>query len=108
ALMEEVGAPGLEKAVRPLAVIPVEDAQEKEALMLAQELRHKGYTVELITRGNMSKKMKRAARLESVAALMLGEAEVQSGHVQLKRLDDGSQEQVSRSDMDRALAGYKA
>jgi histidyl-tRNA synthetase len=107
ALREAVGAEGGNDAVRPLAVIPVDDAQEKEALVLAQQLRHKGFAVELVTRGNMSKKMKRAAKFNACAALMLGEAEVAGGNVQLKRFDDGSQETLARSALEQALAPFK-
>jgi histidyl-tRNA synthetase len=107
ALIETVQVPGIDNVVRPLAVIPVDEPQEKEALMLTQELRHKGYAVELITRGNMSKKMKRAAKFNAYAALMLGEAEVASKQVQLKKLDDGSQSMVERSALAHVLAPYK-
>lgn len=96
ALMETVGArTGNEKA-KPIAVIPVDDAQEKEALLLTQELRHQGFTVELFTRGNMGKKMKRADKLGAGAVLLLGESEVAGGQVTIKKMSDGSQATVDR------------
>lgn len=96
ALMETVGARTGNDKTKPLAVIPVDDAQEKEALLLTQELRHQGFTVELFTRGNMGKKMKRADKLGAAYALMLGEDEVKSGQVTIKKLADGSQQTVDR------------
>ena len=84
---------------QPLAVIPIEDAQEIEALKLASELRHQDFTVELITRGNMSKKMKRAARFNASAALMLGESEVRTSKVTVKNMADGSQQEMMRDEL---------
>lgn len=96
--------PGYVPAARPIAVVPVDDAQERDALLLAQELRQQGLTIELVTRGNMSKKMKRAARLDASHALMLGESEVASGRVTVKHMGDGSQHDVART----ALAAHLA
>lgn len=103
ALMEAAGTAFHQEKAKTVAVIPVDDAQEKEALLLTQELRHQGYTVELMTRGNMSKKMKRAERLGAAAALILGENEVKSSQVTMKRLGDGSQATLARADVMKAL-----
>jgi histidyl-tRNA synthetase len=102
ALMETVNAAAFAPQPRPLAVIPVDDAQERAALLLTQELRHQGLAVEMVTRGNMSKKMKRAGKLDARAVLMLGEDEVNTGRVTVKNMADGSQAQVERG----GLAGY--
>jgi len=87
----------------PIAVIPVDEAQEKDALILAQELR-RDFVVELITRGNMSKKMKRADKLGANLAVMLGENEIKAGQVTLKTLADGSQQTVAREKLREHLA----
>lgn len=99
---------GYKHVLRPIAVIPVDAAQEKEALMLVQELRHADFAAELITGGNMSKKMKRAVKYNASAVLVLGESEIQAGQVQLKTLDDGEQTTIDRSKLAGALAPYKS
>ncbi len=81
---------------RLVAVVPVEEAQERAGLALAQELRQQGIACELITRGNMGKKMKRAEKSGAQAVLILGESELQTGRIVLKTLADGRQESVDR------------
>jgi histidyl-tRNA synthetase len=107
ALMEAVKVPGLDRTFRPLVVMPVDDAQEMVALRLAQELRISGFPVELLTRGNMGKKMKRADKLNAVAVLMLGENEIQNGKVTVKHMFDGSQHEVDRPNLHKHLMSMK-
>lgn len=95
--------PGFTPPPAPIIIIPVEDAQEKEALKLAQDLRHT-MPAELVTRGNMSKKMKRATRYNPDVVLLLGENEVQTGHVTVKHMHEGTQATIARE----ALAGHLA
>ena len=96
-LMEAAGQGALAKKQRPVVVAPLGDAQEKEALLLAQELRSAGVPVELIVKGNMGKKMKRAEKLEALGVFILGEDEVAQGKVAYKLMDSGQQTVVSRS-----------
>lgn len=98
ALMEVTGVSAAVEE-KPVAVMAIDDAQALDALLLAQELRQQGIVVELITRGNMGKKMKRADKMGAKAVLMLGETEVQTGQVTVKRLDDGSQRQLGRGEL---------
>ena len=107
ALMETAGVAAGGESAKPVAVIPVDEAQEREALLLAQDLRQQGFHVELITRGNMSKKMKRADKLGAGAVLMLGESEVQSKQVTVKRLEDGSQATVARAQVPQHLTSFR-
>jgi len=102
-LMQELQIPGGYQKVKPVAVMPVDDAQEQHALVLAQELRKQGYVVELFTRGNMGKKMKRADKVGARFALMLGESEIDSHQVAVKNLADGSQQTVARNQLSTVL-----
>jgi histidyl-tRNA synthetase len=103
ALME--AAHGAKEAPRPrsVAVVPVDEAQERAALLLAQDLRREGVACELITRGNMGKKMKRAEKSGAAFVAILGETELQSGTVVLKTLADGKQENIARSGLSNYL-----
>jgi len=84
---------------KPVAVIPVDDAQEKEALLLTQHLRHQGVTCELLTRGNMGKKMKKAEKMGAKAVVILGEEEVKSGQLTVKWMDSGTQSQMPKNEL---------
>ena len=107
ALMEAVQVEGLNREVKPLAVMPIDEAQEMAALRTAQELRVAGFVIELLTHGNMGKKMKRADKLGAVAVLMLGENEVAQGKVMVKHMSDGSQHEVEYAQLQEHLLTIK-
>ncbi|MDE3061166.1 MAG: histidine--tRNA ligase [Pseudomonadota bacterium] len=104
ALMEVVNADGMRVSPpKVIAVIPIDAAQEMEALKLADALRHQNFTVELITRGNMGKKMKKADKLGATAVLLLGEDEVKAGEVTLRWLATGEQQRLPVQSVVQAL-----
>lgn len=124
-LVEEMGGPstpsvgwaaGMERlamllaaappAPRPVAVIPVGEAQEGAALDLLARLRAAGVVAEIAYKGNLKRRMERANKLSARAALILGEEEAAAGVVQLRDLDAGSQEKVAvGAVVDRLLGG---
>jgi histidyl-tRNA synthetase len=81
-------------APRPVAVIPVGDAQEAQALAVLQALRSAGVTAEIAYRGNLKRRMERANRAGARAAVILGESELAEGVAQVKDLASGAQEMV--------------
>jgi len=86
----------------PVAVIPVGGAAEEEAALDAmQALRGAGIRAEMAYRGNLKRRMERANRIGARAAVIVGEAELARGVVQLKDLATGAQSEV-------ALAGLVA
>lgn len=93
---------------RPVAIVPMGEAAEKEAAQLAAHLRHAGFVVEIGYRGNAGKRMKRANKLNACVALVLGDDELKAGVVALKKLDSGEQEMVQRSGLEAALAPFKS
>jgi histidyl-tRNA synthetase len=93
----------LPNEVRPVAIVPLGEEAEKQALLLAQELRLKGLSVELGYSGNMAKRLKRAAGLNSRFAVIFGSDELGKGVVQLKDLDKGEQIEVSRTELHARL-----
>ncbi|MEQ1704665.1 MAG: histidine--tRNA ligase [Rickettsiales bacterium] len=106
ALQEAVGVNGNVHIRRPIAVIPIDNEQEIAALKLAQDLRQRSYYVELITNGNMGKKMKKADKIGAAMALLLGESEVKDGTVTMKNLGTGSQEIMTLDKLHRFLQSH--
>jgi histidyl-tRNA synthetase len=86
-----------------VAVIPVAEAQEAEALALAQRLRAAGVVTEVAYKGNLKRRMERANKQHARVALILGEDEAKQGVVQFRDLDGGSQETLSRDEAVRRL-----
>jgi histidyl-tRNA synthetase len=98
-ITEPTGAP------RPIAVIPIGEAAELEALKLTQRLRGAGHVVDLGYSGNAGKRMKRANKIEARVALVLGEDELARGAVTFRDLDAGSQEEVPLIGLAERLKG---
>jgi histidyl-tRNA synthetase len=91
-------------APRPVAVIPVSEAQEAAALALIRTLRAAGVVAEIAYKGNLKRRMERANKLSARAALILGETEVADGVVQLRDLDAGTQESLPVQEAVRRLS----
>jgi histidyl-tRNA synthetase len=91
-------------APRPVAVIPVSEAQEAAALALIRTLRASGVVAEIAYKGNLKRRMERANKLSARAALILGETEVAEGVVQLRDLDAGTQESLPVAEAVRRLS----
>jgi histidyl-tRNA synthetase len=86
-------------APRPVAVIPVGEAAEGQALELLQQLRRAGVAAEIAYKGNLKRRMERANRISARAAVILGESELAEGAAQLRDLDAGTQEKVALADI---------
>lgn len=82
-------------APRPIALVPIGDAAEARALVLAHELRRAGLAIDLGYSGNVKKRMARANKINARAAVVLGEDELARGEAGLRDLDAGTQEAVS-------------
>lgn len=92
---------------RPIALIPMGDAAEKAAWVMAYQLRQAGYTIDMGYRGNPGKRMKRANKLQARAAVLLGDDELAAGTVTLRDLDQGTQETVAQTRLAEALETYR-
>lgn len=89
--------------VRPIAIVPVGDAAEAVAAKLAHQLRQDGLNIDMAFKGNVSKRMKRANKLNARAAVLIGEDELVRNICTLRDLDRGEQSEVSLSDISAAL-----
>jgi histidyl-tRNA synthetase len=94
-------------APRPIAIVPIGNAAEAKAPTLARDLRGKGYTVELGYRGNLKRRMQRADKLKSRAAILIGDDELAKGVATLRDLDSGEQSQVALGDLETRIAPYR-
>ena len=73
---------------------------EAQGLVLAQKLRHAGFTVELDLSGSaFGKQFKRGDRSGAVACLVLGDAEAESNTVNIKWLASGEQQAIAQRDL---------
>jgi histidyl-tRNA synthetase len=92
---------------RPIAVVPVGNEAKIAALKLSEELRRAGYRVDLGHSGNLSKRMKRANKINAAAALIIGEDELARGAATLRDLDSGEQEEAALASLVDSLARFR-
>ncbi|MGB8702113.1 MAG: histidine--tRNA ligase [Thermosynechococcaceae cyanobacterium] len=82
---------------------------EAQGLVLVQQLRQSGLTVELDLSGSaFGKQMKRADRSGAALCLILGDEEAQKGTVQLKWLGSGEQSVATQSQLFAEISEIKA
>jgi histidyl-tRNA synthetase len=94
-------------APRPITVIPIGAEQETTALDVTLRLRRAGFTAELGFSGNLGKRMKRANKLNSCAAVLLGEDEMARGAATLRDMETGEQVEVPLASLEDHLARYR-
>lgn len=92
---------------RPIAVIPVSEAEEATVLGLAARLRRDGFVVDVGYSGNMKKRMNRADKLKAVAAVIVGADEARDQVATVRNLDTGAQEKVPQADLPTYLEPLK-
>ena len=94
-------------ASRPIVVIPVGDDAQVASLTLTEKLRRIGYRVDIGYSGNLSRRMKRANRLNAVAIVILGDEELARQMATVRHMDTGEQEEVLLASLPEFLAPYR-
>ena len=92
---------------RPVAVVPIGQAAEAEALSLVQRLRRAGFTADLGFSGNLQKRLKGANKANAVAAVIIGEDELAKGAATVRDMKTGEQTEVKLSALEDHLARYR-
>lgn len=96
-----IGAPEPEKPVAVL--VPLGERAELAAQRLLAELRRGGIAADMAYRGNMKKRLSRANDAGASYALIMGDAELDSGEIQLKNLGTGEQHSIAFDHIAEAL-----
>ncbi|MGF1550075.1 MAG: histidine--tRNA ligase [Sphingomonadaceae bacterium] len=91
-------------AAAPDAVIvPLGAEAERRAMAIAARLRREGLAVDMAYRGNMKKRMQKAAASGARHAVILGEDELARGEAGVKDMDSGKQRDVVLDALAEAL-----
>lgn len=80
-----------------VAIIPIGDRAEVEAVKLAVELRRADIAVELAYKGNAGKRFKRADKMGCTKAVVIGDDELAKGVAKLKDLKSGEETEIALS-----------
>ncbi|MBL6865392.1 MAG: histidine--tRNA ligase [Rhodospirillales bacterium] len=95
------------KKIRPIAVIPTNQENYIDALVIAEKLRKNGFNIELGYNGSAKKRMKKANENNCIAAILLGKEEIKNNIVILKDMDSGAQQEISQLKLEKHLDMYK-
>src|SRR6516225_10336199 len=87
----------------PVALVPIGEVGETAALKLAEDLRGRGFTIDLGYSGNLARRLRRANRIGAFAAILLGEDELARGAATLRNLGSGEQTEVPLADLPTRL-----
>ncbi|WP_421780048.1 histidine--tRNA ligase [Kiloniella litopenaei] len=92
---------------RPVVIIPMGEAAESRAQVLADELRYAAYRVEVGFSGNLKKRLNRANKQNACAAIIMGDDELAANSVTLRDLSSGEQELVKLDALADKLTVYR-
>lgn len=87
-----------------IALVPIGEIAEKQALTLAAQLRHEGYAVDMAFSGNVGKRFKKADKAGATTALVFGDDELSQGIVKQRNLSTGEERNVRLEDIVDVLA----
>jgi histidyl-tRNA synthetase len=88
-----------------VALVPMGDAAEVEAMRLIAELRRAGLVCDMAFRGNLKRRMQKAAASGARYAIILGEDELARGQAAVKDLASGAQRDVPLAGLAKTLGG---
>jgi histidyl-tRNA synthetase len=94
-------------APRPIAIVPVGPEGETMAHTLTETLRRAGFAIELGYRGNVSRRLKAANKLNARAAVLIGEDELKRNAATVRDLDTGEQAEVPLEALKDRLAQFR-
>ena len=94
-------------ATRPIAIVPVGPEGDAVAQALAETLRRAGFAVELGYRGNVSRRLKAANKLNARAAVLIGEDELKRNAATVRDLDTGEQAEVPLEALKDRLSQFR-
>jgi histidyl-tRNA synthetase len=125
-LMEQMGGPhtpcvgfagGIERlamliemptqAKAAIAIVPMGEAAQLAGAKIATDLRRKGFAIEQGFKGNMKKRMGKAADAGAPAVVIIGDAELAQGAVMLKNMANSEQSLVAISLLADALKKFQ-
>jgi histidyl-tRNA synthetase len=95
----EEANPELSRESLDLFVATLGEAARREAPCVARQLRRDGVTVEVALEGKLKRQMEAANRLGARRTLILGDQEIAEGAWQLKDMQSGEQQKVSREEL---------
>ncbi|EFC46342.1 predicted protein [Naegleria gruberi] len=72
----------------------IDQEMSKFAIILSQQLRKQGITINYFEKGNLSKQLKQAQQSKSLLTIIIGEDELKGGKISIKNMESGEQKKI--------------
>jgi histidyl-tRNA synthetase len=107
-VLETLGMAAGAPAARPVVVLPMDDEDIAKAFEVASSLRKHGVAVELLVKGNVGKRLKKADKMQASHVVMLGADERAAGVVTCKDMQAGGQTSLTLEALVRSLSAPRS
>ena len=84
---------------RPISIVPLNEEDDQSAWSLAFALREDGIIIDMAYQGNISKRLKKASKVNSKYCIILGGDEKNKGEALIKNMDLNLQEAVDLNEL---------
>jgi len=86
-----------------ISIAPMSNSEALTAMKIAEQIREKNISCQVLTAGNFSKKLKKAEKLNSKFLFLIGEDEINNQKITVKNLSERSQQVIAISDLNSFL-----
>ena len=90
-----------------VALAPLGDLATEKVQQLGELLRGNGFVVDVGYSGNLSRRMKRADKLNAAVIVIIGDDELARGVAQIRNMETGEQSEIALDELTTGLAQYR-
>ena len=90
-----------------VALAPLGDLATEKVQQLGEFLRGNGFVVDVGYSGNLSRRMKRADKLNAAVIVIIGDDELARGVAQIRNMETGEQSEIALDELTTGLAQYR-
>ena len=90
-----------------VALAPLGDLATEKVQQLGEFLRGNGFVVDVGYSGNLSRRMKRADKINAAVIVIIGDDELARGVAQIRNMETGEQSEIALDELTTGLAQYR-
>ena len=95
------------KKRRPISIVPVDSTLNEKALIISNDLRQSGYTIDFGYSGNMKKRLKNSNKVNACACIIIDNETIKDGNCIVRDMDSGEQVTIDLNKLNHHLNNYK-
>ncbi len=95
------------KKRRPISIVPGDSTLNEKALIISNDLRQSGYTIDFGYSGNIKKRLKNSNKVNACACIIIDNETIKDGNCIVRDMDSGKQVTIDLSNLNHHLKSYK-